>query len=69
MSRNLNGARTQKLAQPGNAVLVALPKELWRAAGECQCPHCKGALAYWDTLAVPTDGGPCWTVHNPGLQK
>lgn len=65
MTVNLNGAETKKPPQQGHAVLVRLPRELWRSAGTCSCPHCNGADAYWDTLAVPTDGSPCWTVHCP----
>lgn len=36
-----------------SVILVALPVALWREAGECSCPHCKGRTGYWDTLAVP----------------
>ena len=65
MTVNLNGADTQKPQAQGHAVLVRLPKELWRSAGRCDCPTCKGGEGFWDSLAVPTDGGPCWTVHCP----
>lgn len=63
----LNGM--QIIATTKDAVYLRLPRELWRPTGNaCQCPHCKGADGYWDTLAVPTShtkGNTAWTVHMP----
>lgn len=52
-------------------IFMRLPEHLRRECGTCQCEHCKGAVGYWDTLAVavkkPAEGcDSAWTVHMPG---
>lgn len=63
----------------GENTFVALPRELWRAAGRCDCSHCKGGMGFWDTLAIPPDdktdrngidrNSGTYTVHYPELQR
>lgn len=70
---SLNGAATF-LSKDGSTAFVRLPRELWRSAGICHCPHCKGGEGFWDTLAVSTklvDGRntTAWTVHYPVFGK
>lgn len=54
-----------------NSILVLLPKLLWREAGKCSCPYCKGRMGYWDTVVIPLvpDRERDWTytVHYPEL--
>jgi hypothetical protein len=55
-----------RLSSDKKTVHIRLPRELWREAGLCDCQHCKGAVGYWDTLAVDTTkNGYAWTVHYP----
>jgi hypothetical protein len=65
-----NGARVKRLL---GTILVPLPREAWRSAGNCHCSHCKGREGFWDTLAVSTRSGAngseyAWTVHAPWLR-
>jgi hypothetical protein len=67
---NLNGATIHRV---GETIFVRLPRELWRSAGNCACPVCNGAEAFWDTLAISAK--PCksndtaWTVHYPKFEQ
>ena len=69
---NLNGASVKRV---GETVFIALPRELWRNAGKCECPICKkrnAQTSYWDTLAVPVvpkGYDYAWTVHMPELHS
>jgi hypothetical protein len=64
--------------KPGENTFVALPPELWRSAGRCDCDYCKGGEGFWDTLAIPPDdkldrkgidrNSGTYTVHYPALQ-
>ena len=69
---SLNGASTY-LSTDGSTVFIRLPRELWRSAGPCGCPHCKGKEGFWDTLAVSTKptrwNDTAWTVHFPVFGK
>lgn len=66
---NMNGADVT--GRHGGAVFIRLPRELWRPCGPCNCSHCKGAIGYWDTLAVsakaPKRADYAWTVHHPEI--
>ena len=55
--------------QPGSALYIPLPRELWRECGSCDCEHCKGGVGFWDTLGVATTGilPRTWTLHAPEL--
>lgn len=63
---NLNGATVHRERQ---TIFIRLPQALWRSAGKCVCPVCKGQEAYWDTLAVSSfpsgSADYAWTVHYP----
>jgi hypothetical protein len=66
-----NGTRVKRLL---NTILIPLPREAWRSAGNCNCSHCKGQEGFWDTLAVSTKADVrgadySWTVHAPELQR
>jgi hypothetical protein len=64
---SLNGMSI--IARTKEAIYLRIPKELQQPAGKCTCPHCKGADAFWDTLAVPIAppqrNDTAWTVHMP----
>lgn len=63
----LQGWRVKKITK--GVTFIALPKELWREAGTCNCSFCKGKLAFWDTLVVPNEENTTtYTVHAPELQ-
>jgi hypothetical protein len=66
----LNGLRAFAPADDVDAGTryVPLPRELWAPCGTCSCEVCKGAPAYWDTLAVANTGH-TWTVHMPQAQE
>ena len=52
-----------------DTLYVALPRELWRSAGPCDCAHCKGKEGFWDTVAVSPSKAYTWTVHAPELHS
>ena len=58
-----------RVTRVGNTILIPLPRDLWRSAGRCDCPYCKGQEGFWDTLAVsatpPIRHDSTWTVHAP----
>ncbi len=60
-------------SEDGETIWIPLPKNLWRSAGRCNCPYCKGEEGFWDTLAVPAKKDPdkllphTWNVHYPEL--
>lgn len=65
----LNGVRF--FTSEKGAVYIPLPREAWRSCGTCNCPVCKGAEGFWDTMAVPgpdANMGHTWTLHFPELQ-
>ena len=73
----LNGVRVQKIGpyKKGSrpTILVPLPRELWRPAGNCRCSSCakpdgSAGESFWDTLATSEDSDHTWTVHAPYLQ-
>jgi hypothetical protein len=73
MDVNIQGLPVYSIPQ-GNADAryIPLPRELWRSCGTCNCPHCNGGPAYWDTLAVMGESNGqarTWTVHAPELHK
>ena len=51
-----------------NHRFIRLPCEIWQSAGACSCPHCKGEIGFWDTLAIP-DRGTAYVVHFPDLER
>jgi hypothetical protein len=64
---NLNGATIHRR---GDTIFIHLPRELWRSAGNCNCPVCKGQEAFWDTLALAAtrkrgESDHAFTVHYP----
>lgn len=66
---NLNGL---PILRKENSILVLLPKQLWRKAGKCSCPHCNGRMGYLDTVVIylaPQDRDWTYTVHYPELHK
>lgn len=67
----MNHLRTYKSTRPrADVIFIPLPRELWTECPcKCQCTFCQNGLAYWDTLAVPTNGKPTWTIHFPELQQ
>lgn len=77
MPNLLNGLRVYTVKETG-AKYIPLPKDAWSPAlplegGEspCDCPYCKGANSYWDTLVIPGKNdrsGTTFTVHMPQLQ-
>lgn len=77
MNNLLNGVRYYTAKETG-AVFIPLPRELWAPAlmdadgnHSCDCPQCKGADAWWDTLVIPGHNdrsGTTFTVHMPQLQ-
>jgi hypothetical protein len=67
----LNGMMV--ICRTDECVFIRLPEEMWRSAGTCNCNHCKGQPAFWDTLAVPIvstgrDRDYTYTVHMPDPQ-
>jgi hypothetical protein len=59
-----------KVTRVDNTIFIPLPREMWTPAGTCNCPVCKGAECFWDTLAVgkgKSDRDYTWTVHYPEL--
>lgn len=44
---------------------IPLPRHMWQSTHEpCDCPHCKGAVGYMDTLVVPSEGTTLF-IHFP----
>ena len=76
-TNSLNGVRYYVAKETG-AIYIPLPYQCWSPAlpdaqGEhnCNCPYCKGAEAWWDTLVIPGGNdklGTTFTVHMPQLQ-
>lgn len=74
----LNGARVVR-SEDGSTIYIALPRHMWRDAGDCCCRYCSSeyavaGMAYWDTLAVsalpPRNSDridSAWTVHMPEI--
>lgn len=56
------------------AFYIRLPESIQENAidGKCNCQYCKDKgpdhVAKWDTLCIPVDGKPTWTVHCPELE-
>lgn len=72
ITRKLNGTRVTRVTDHRDVtvIFIPLPGPLWRSCGTCNCLHCKGREAFWDTLAVcATPGQPdtTWTVHMPEI--
>lgn len=68
VSSPLNGVRVSRV---NRTIFIPLPRELWKPCGNCQCGHCGGKEAFWDTLAVSTQDADrhTWTVHAPELHQ
>lgn len=66
----MNGTETF-VAEDSSTAFVRLPRELWRTAGKCYCPHCRGKEGFWDALAIDLTHpkSTAWTVHFPVFGK